>query len=319
MRDFLQPLFDRDACSNEYKYGLPFTSYRDKLHGVNSSLLKRNTSSEMLSDLEPDEDELGADDKLPAEKHAFAQGEAVHASVLEPHLFDPGGDIEQYFQLVASKTLTTQEARQAHHACPERPVVTEAIIEKAKRARDQLMKHDRVRWIMDKADKKEASGQVWSSTTEDLPGFDNSVGYVRKWRVDWLPTYREANWMADLKTISDGDKIHSAVRLGYHCRTYGYNAQAAYYLDSHELLTGKRLDRMFFVFIAGPFGPADKPKEKGKPYMARIFEMPNLTLPGSAVQDGREVYQERASILLQAAHDDQWTAYEHEEEPQTLT
>ncbi len=269
-----------------YVPGLSFDQYA-AAPGLNASLLKEPTAAHMRHELMRTQEKLS---------YAFSLGEAFHKAVLEPDLFDGEGGIEQYFQFSPTAGIATKAAREALLADPSRPIVTQEIIDKARYLRDAVYTHRFAAKLLRGESQRELSGFAWDAENE----------VMRKIRVDFLPGGK-SNFMADLKMTRSVDKWKFRKTV----REFSYGLAASYYLDTHKLLSGENRELFYLIAVEGPAGANDD--VDGAPYLARVFEINGAVPADNLVYEGREKYQERMAVFLQAAHDNCWDGFQHEE------
>ena len=133
---------------------------------------------------------------------------------------------------------------------------------------------------------------------------DPNMGVARKVRVDacggvGIEGELCTPYLLDIKTTR---KIGG---FSWQIRDFGYDVQAAYYIDTDELITGRR--RLAFMFAAVSNVP---------PYCARLFGLSDEQL-GDPDKAGtaRHTVQHRMTAYVQAHMENHWCAWEHEEEP----
>ncbi len=269
-----------------YVPGLSFDQYA-AAPGLNASLLKEPTAADMRHEL------MRVQEKLT---YAFALGEALHKAVLEPDLFDGDGILE-YFAYSPTKGLDTKAAREALAADPTRPLVTPEIIDKARFLRDAIYCHRFAAKLLRGDSKRELSGFAWDE--------ENQV--MRKIRVDFLPA-GPANYLLDIKSMQQVDSKAGVLSV---IRKFGYALQGAWYLDTHKLITGEARELFYILAVTGPMGANDDVHDA--PYKARVFEINGAIPADNLVYEGRERYEEKVGVFLDAAHNSSWGAYEHEE------
>jgi len=280
----LKPWFSK--VKSAYVPGLSFDTYAGS-SGLNASILKQPTAADMRHEL------LRVEEKL---SYAFSLGEAVHKAVLEPDLFD-GDGVMEYFQYSPTKGLDTIKAREALAADPGRPLVTPEILDKARFLRDAIYCHRFAAKLLRGKSQRELSGFAW----------DEEHGLVRKIRVDFLPA-GPANYMLDIKTMQQVDNKAGVLSI---IRKFGYALQAAWYLDTHKLITGESRELFYIVAASGPMGNNDGVQDE--PYKCRVFEINGAIPADNLVYEGREKYEDKVGVFLDAAHNGSWGAYEHEE------
>lgn len=286
---------------NHFIPGLSFDQY-GMAPGVNNSLLKSQTCLEMWYDLQV-EAAIKQIELTEGQAHAYAQGELIHKLVLEPDLAD-GGKFLEYFQYSPTKGLTTQKAIAAFEASPDKPLITPDMMDTARWMRDNVWKHRDLAVLMSRKAEKELTGFAW----------DDEFQVRRKIRCDFVP-HDPNDWLLDLKSTSKGLSKSAVFRTA---KKLGYGMQAAYYLDTYKMITGRRRPNFVMVFMSTE-----------KPYLVRPFYMDDddATPGGSGelMHEGRSKYLERLTMFKAAAGEferrvaekhphpeDAWEGYENE-------
>ena len=271
----LKPIFQIPDAPTPGVYipGLSFGQYGD-IPALNASILKEKTQMKMRHVITKEDERFTED---------FALGEAAHKAVLEPDLFDTDG-WQSWFQYSPTKGLDTQKAQSARLTLPKNvTLITEEILDKAKRIRDAVHDHPDAVALLKNAD-KELSGHV----------FDPINGLWRKSRLD-IRGGIGTKYIADLKTVKDGviEDLHKIKRHGDDC---GYHKQATYYIDVDALITQDGRDEFYFIFAT-----------KNPPYMARVVDM-----DPQHINDARTEYLERMAMFITSAESNYWPAFQHE-------
>lgn len=264
--------------------------------GCNGSVFLHDTPAEMRHEaMQP-----------PELNYAFSLGDAFHIATLEPERFDKEKGEEEFFQYVpGDKGLKTKAAEEAFKADPSRPMVTPDLISKARYLRDAVFKNHLARRLLslppDKAD-KELSGYVW----------DNDVQCIKKIRVDFRP--KVGNYIIDLKSAPSVNEM----KFWSDLQKFKYGAKAAFYLDC-EAEISNTIPRPLFYLIAvqGPKAESQKPKDGV--YACRVFEIASPVRELSLVESGRAFYRDRLGKFCDAARNNEWRAYEDQEEAEVLT
>ncbi len=210
---------------------------------VRSSLLKFRTLAEMRHSM-----------SIPGEpREHFAIGTILHAIVLEPWKF-AADQLDKHFQVFSeTKTLGVKAIAAWDRT---RHLVTPEMIETALRLAKGLATCDMLKNLLGGEGMREAS----------LIGFDPINNVRRKIRVDYLPMRHKNGrieygpYLLDIKTSSS----HPA-DFPDECWRFGYFLQAAYYLDTHELLTGHRPKRFVWLVVS-----------KKAPNLFQLYQMANL-------------------------------------------
>ncbi|MES2706103.1 MAG: PD-(D/E)XK nuclease-like domain-containing protein [Verrucomicrobiota bacterium] len=229
---------------------------------VNSTLLKPPTQAEMLhGKMQPPE----ASDSKPA----LVLGTLTHAVCLEPWKFG-ADEWEKHFALCPTGALDTKAAAAERKLNPGKLLVTPDLLDLAVRIRHEAIETnpDAIRYLSSPDGMKEATGIVW----------DPDFQCPRKMRVDYLPRNGAAfgNYLLDIKTTRK--PLHEFEREAW---KLGYYTQAAWYLDTHELMTGHRPDMWVWLVVTNT-----------EPFMSALYFMRNIPR-------GHVLYNE-ASKLRQA-------------------
>lgn len=122
--------------------------------------------------------------------------------------------------------------------------------------------------------------------THKAPAIGALPGYAIqcKSRLDYLAP----KWILDLKTCRDA----SPKAFGRAALNLGYHAQAAYYVDAVEAVTGERLP---YVIIAAELAP---------PCVVQVYRLPEHVLDA-----GRDEYRSLLFRLNECRATDQWGGY----------
>lgn len=267
--------------TSTYQPGLSFRRYRDigkdqPILTVNASLLKQPTPLHAKYSMDDDD---GASE-------ALSVGDALHKAVLEPDAFDHHFD--DFYMWSPTKGLDTKAAIEARAMNPDKILLTPDHVDKIKHMRDAINRHKLAAHLLAKCDQRELSGVA--------P--DKDLGVVRKIRIDacqgtGIPGEMWSPYLLDIKTSRNVEKFHFDVR------EYKYDIQAAFYLDTDAMITGK--PRETFIFIVVSNNP---------PYYARVH-----WLMPEQVDKARDIYKRRLAALATAFLERRWTAYDDEMEP----
>lgn len=263
--------------------------------GANGSVILHDTPAHMKHEAM----------QRPKVNYAFSLGDALHIAVLEPERFDKERGEEEFFQYVPGGTgLKSKSAIDAFKADPSRPVVTPELISKARFMRDAIFKNHLARQLLSPPADKELSGYAW----------DADAGVIRKIRLDFSPKDPKANYDVDLKTCDSTNPY----RFWSSVKKFKYAAKSAYYQDTAAMIRGT-LPRPVFILIAveGPKG-----ESKGvydAPYIAHVFNIANPVKELDLMAAGREFYLDRLSKFGNAARQNDFEGYEHQQEPTLLT
>lgn len=264
-----------------YQPGLSFRRYRElgkdlPILTVNASLLKKPTPLHAKYAMDDDD---GASE-------ALSVGDALHKAVLEPEAFD--NHFDDFYMFSPTKGLDTKAACECRAMNPDKILLSTEMVDKIKFMRDAVYRHQLANHLLQKCDQRELSGVA--------P--DKDLGIVRKIRIDacqgvgaageeWSP------YLVDVKTTRNIIDFHRDIR------NFVYDIQAAFYLDTDAMITGK--PRQSFIFIAVSNTP---------PYCARVYG-----LVPEQIEKARIIYGRRLAALATAFLEKQWDAFEHEMEP----
>jgi len=264
-----------------YQPHLSFRRYRQigkdsPILTVNASILKQPTPLHAKYAMDDDD---GASE-------ALSLGDALHKAVLEPDAFD--NHFDDYYMWSPTKGLDTKAAIEARMMNPDKILLTPDMVDKIKWMRDAIYRHKLAAHLLAKCDQRELSGVA----------ADKDLGVVRKIRVDacqgigtegeeWSP------YLVDIKTT------RNLIDFRKDIRNFNYDIQAAFYLDTDAMITGRA--RSSFIFIAVSNTP---------PYCARLYG-----LVPEQIDKARDIYKRRLAALATAFLERSWTAFEDESEP----
>jgi hypothetical protein len=267
-----------------YQPGLSFRRYREigkdlPILTVNASILKQPTPLHAKYAMEDDD---GASE-------ALSVGDALHKAILEPDAFD--NHFDDFYMFSPTKGLDTKAAIEARVMNPDKILLTPEHVEKIKHMRNAIYRHKLANFLLQKCDQRELSGVA--------P--DKDLGIVRKIRIDACqgvgnPGEEWSPYLIDVKTTRNIIDFHRDVR------NFNYDIQAAFYLDTDAMITGR--PRQSFIFIAVSNTP---------PYCARVYG-----LVPEQIEKGRMIYQRRLAALATAFLEKSWEAWENEGEPVPL-
>jgi hypothetical protein len=168
--------------------------------------------------------------------------------------------------------------------------------------RDAIFKNHLAKQLLSAKADKELSGFQW----------DEECQIIKKIRVDFRPV--KGNYLLDLKTAESVNEM----KFWSTVKKFKYGAKAAYYLDVDAEINGTAPRPLFFlVAVTGP-----KAENKGvhdAPYMARVFEIASPIDELSLVAEGRAFYRNRLHMFANAARQNDWEGWEHQQEPEVLT
>jgi hypothetical protein len=264
-----------------YQPGLSFRRYRDigrdlPILTVNASILKQPTPLHAKHAMEDDD---GASE-------ALSVGDALHKAILEPDAFD--NHFDDFYMFSPTKGLDTKAAIECRVMNPDHILLTPDHVEKIKRMRDSVYRHKLAAFLLEKCTYRELSGVA----------ADKDLGIVRKIRVDACDGIgiAGASWSDYLVDVKTTRQILDFKR---DIRNFAYDIQAAFYLDTDAMITGK--PRHGFLFIAVSNVP---------PYCARVY-----SLQPEQIDKARDIYKRRLAALSVAFLEKQWDAFENEMEP----
>ena len=264
-----------------YQPHLSFRHYREigkaqPILTVNASLLKEPTPFHAKYKMDGND---GA-------SRALSLGDGLHKAVLEPESFDKHFD--EFYMWSPTKGLDTKAAIEARTMNPEKILLTKDMVNEIKWMRDAICRHQLASHLLGKCNQRELTGVV----------ADKDLGIVRKLRVDacqgvGVPGEEWSPYLVDIKTTGEIAGFH------WEIRKWNYDIQAAFYLDTDAMITGK--PRQSFIFIA----VSNKP-----PYCARVYG-----LVPEQIDKGRDIYKRRLTALADAFVHGKWEAWEFETEP----
>ena len=193
------------------------------------------------------------------EKAAYDFGHAVHALVL-------GTGLEVV--IVEADTWMTKAAKEARadaYAAGKVPMLAKDFI-RAQRAANAVMEHPI------------ASTAFLTSGAPEVSAFwtDESTGVRCRGRFDWLRD--SALEIVDLKTAADANPA----TFGRSVAKFGYDLQAAWYMDGYQAITG---DRPTFLHVV---------VEQHAPHLVSVIQLDEEALHIGALKAARarEIYAE---------------------------
>jgi hypothetical protein len=265
----------------QYQSGLSFRHYREigkdqPILTVNASLLKKPTPLHAKHAMDDDD---GASE-------ALSIGDALHKAVLEPDAFD--NHFDDFYMFSPTNGLDTKAAIECRIMNPGKILLSPEHVDKIKAMRDAVYRHNLAAHLLEKCDQRELSGVA----------ADKDLGIIRKIRIDacqgiGTPGEEWSPYLVDIKTT------RNIVHFQRDIRDYAYDIQAAYYLDTDAMITGK--PRPNFIFIAVSNVP---------PYCARVY-----ALVPEQIDKARDIYKRRLAALATAFLERRWDAWDHEMEP----
>lgn len=220
----------------------------------------------------------------------FDIGKAVHAKVL-----GQGADV-----VVVNaddwRTKAAREAREDARAQGKAPLLTREF-EAVNTMAESVLAHPTARALLSQPGDSEVSL------------FANVDGVPCRARFDFLPRPAGRRIVAaDLKTTTDA----SPAAFEKSVATYGYDTQAAWYLDLHAAITGD--DTAAFTFVA---------IEKEPPYLVAVYQLPTQWLEMGATKTihARKLWTECTSTGVWPGYANEvrllipptWAVYQHEE------
>lgn len=206
---------------------------------------------------------------------AMDMGSAIHAAVFELDYFK-----EKYMLLDDIEDRRKPEYKKAKDALGEEFVFVKNEVRQIRGMYQAVRKHKRALELLQEPG--------WS----ELSGFKRDEnGIIRKVRFDRLTV---SGKILDLKKCQDARPREFSKSIG----NYDYHMQAAWYLDTFNLITG--LDADGFRFIA---------VEEKSPHGVAVYPIdePSLMI-------GRDDYQEAYATYLECVQTDTWPAYSDDEQ-----
>jgi exodeoxyribonuclease VIII len=212
---------------------------------------------------------------------AMRFGTAVHAAVLEPHIFD-----EQYV-LAPEFSRTTKAGKEAWASA-------------AAEGQELLLRSewDAIQAIRESIQAHPAANQCLSAPGINEASFlakDPQTGLHLKCRPDRL-TF--SGWCIDLKTTQDA----SATEFTRSIAKFDYHVQAAFYLHVIEAATGIRPKGFIFLAV-----------EKAAPYAVHMMRLSDV-----AIQQGTREMVAHLRTLQSCIESSTWPGYSDQVEDVTL-
>lgn len=201
-------------------------------------------------------------------------GRASHKFMLEPYDFD-----NEY--IVSPKIdRRTKEGKAAYEQflkdAGNREVIDEETFDQLTKMREALYATPYVRKLLDGEHEKSF---FWT---------DEKTGLKCKCRADSFGKFGSANIIVDYKTVENAETtafMRDALR-------FGYDVQAAHYLDGIQTITGEKYR---FVFVA---------QEKTSPYLCNVLEADEFF-----IRNGFEVRDEIFKTYKKCLERDEWVGY----------
>jgi len=207
------------------------------------------------------------------ETSALITGRAVHAAILEPHVF------HERFVIEPEINKRTNDGREAYakfmHENARKTIISMDTYDQCQRMREAVYKHPA------------AMELIQNGVAEKRIDFtEPNTSAPCKCKPDFLS---ESGFIVDIKTTEDA----SREAFGRSSFKYRYHVQAAFYCDGLTLATGN--PPKGFVFIA---------VEKNPPYAVAVYfvDEPTFTL-------GRDTYLRDVEVYMRCATNNEWPAY----------
>lgn len=209
-------------------------------------------------------------------------GTAIHSAVLEPDIFD-----DEYVAAPVAdmRTKVGRAARAEHEARhPGKTSMTAKDFDRVLASRQAVFDHPIASKLLSGEGVNELS-YVWESK---YPGAE---GTLCKARADRLTMYEGTPCIVDLKTSIDANPVEFQKSVG----RFGYDLQAAFYLDGLDALHPVPGERRFIFVVV----------EKTAPFGVSVCELEQFSL-----NEGR-IKAERALAAYATAHaTDTYAGYE---------
>lgn len=240
----------------------------DSLGGVNWSTLKHlgKSPAHYLHDITSDDGE---------DSEARQRGRVLHLAIFEPERF--ARDVVVYPDRRAGRAW---DAFAEKHAGKE--IITSRMLDHvaalAASVRSSAMA---ARYVTGGSPEHTIQWRFRSPAIEHLDGFE----FDCKGRLDFVA---EAGAIVDLKSTKDGSPTGFAREV----LRYEYHAQAAFYADGYEAMTGVRLP---FVFVC---------VETAAPHVVQVYRVPDDVL-----ELGRERYMQLLAHLNVCRKEARWPGY----------
>lgn len=213
----------------------------------------------------------------PANRSTLLFGSLCHTLTLEPHLQSIYAVQPDFGDLRKSANKAERDEWMAINS--HRTVVTQKQWDEANAIADRVRSHP-------------AAGDLLKVGVAEVTAFAELCGVRCKGRIDWMPKPKRKgeNLLVDLKTTTD-----SSYGFAKSIANFGYDMQAAFYLDMFEAITGQTAS---WVFIA---------VEKEPPYEPAVYR-----LNEESVEAGREKYQQALADYAYAVENDEYRGYSDE-------
>jgi len=207
---------------------------------------------------------------------AQAIGHAIHVAILEPERFAKSFDVMPYLGKRQSSIVRAEEDKYRK----ERPEITFLDVADHKLClalRDATWAHPAAKEILSSPGVNELSA-VWN---------DRETGVVCKGRQDRFGSWGGWPTLVDLKSTEDASR--GAFSRSIH--KYGYDQQAACYLDGFDVLSPFEGDRRYVLLAV----------EKAPPYAIAVYE-----LDQDSIAAGRRKYRAHLEEYARCLESGQW-------------
>jgi hypothetical protein len=206
---------------------------------------------------------------------AMDMGSAIHAAVFELEWFK-----ENYMLLEDVENRQKPEYKKAKESLGEEFVFVKDEVRRIRGMFQAVRKHKRAFELLQEGGWSELSGFVRDEN-----------GIIRKVRFDRLS---DSGKILDLKKTQDARPAEFSKSIG----NYFYDMQAAWYIDTFELITGAKADRFRFIAV-----------EEKSPHGVAVYPIdePSLMI-------GRDYNEQVYDVYLQCVRDDHWPCYDNEDE-----
>lgn len=255
--------------------GMSMEEYR-AMPALNASTLKEETAAEMkVAQLGEDEEES---DPPEATAQNLALGTCIHKAILEPEAFD-SNDWQSWFHFSPTKGVTTKAAKELKLTLESHvTIITPEMLDIARKCRDIAHADPDVAYLLKSAD-KELTGKAW----------DEDLRIWRKCRFD-VRGGEGSDYLADVKSLQSLN-LEAFLRQ---IRTFRWDIQASYYIDTEALISQQKRERFFFIGIT----------KKRRPFLVRVFEVPQ-----GLIEEARADYLEKMAAYIKAAKTNRWEGY----------
>jgi hypothetical protein len=204
---------------------------------------------------------------------ALRQGSILHGFTFER------GEFENVYAIAPEVNKRTNAGKEELAKFAEdnlgKQIISQAEFDMAKIQYDNLLNHEGAKVYLQEG--KPEVTIIW---------LDKLSGLLCKARIDYLHEWQAV--IADLKTTQDA----SIMGFSKSILNFGYEIQAAFYVDGYTALTG---DEPSFVLI---------PIEKQPPYAAACYEVGHRS-----ITKGRSMYQEAMAIVKRCKESGIWESY----------